>query len=353
MLRKTKTEAIIPGFAQVRQYVYALVASTPKKAMEPLTTERELCELFGMARGTIRRALEKLVEEGILIRRPHYGTFINPNILESLPGRPCIGIVIGNSNYAFLSDYNMAQLKGAFDAAIGTGFDTRLLNFNEEPARALTLFKGSGAKGLLWLDCGMDAGYLLEHLEKLGMPFVLALPTIDPKAYDNVNMDFFDYGLQLGRSLISKGLLHTLFLSNNAPYNAEQKKQGCMKAFAEASIPWNEKLWKTLGQEKARAAIEEELSQNPQLQAIYATESMKHILDDTLQGRPDIAKVVPTITGPPSAAFPARIPAALASSEAMKLLIRRLGEDSSSAHRPLSMKIKMEILDAKEMNQEK
>src|SRR5205085_1736010 len=44
--------------------------------LTPIPSERELCDLFGVSRPTVRRALEELEHEGEFVRLAGKGTFI-------------------------------------------------------------------------------------------------------------------------------------------------------------------------------------------------------------------------------------------------------------------------------------
>lgn len=59
---------------QVREYVRALVAEAGPGSAAP--SERELVARFGVARMTVRQALDVLVSEGLLERIPGRGTFV-------------------------------------------------------------------------------------------------------------------------------------------------------------------------------------------------------------------------------------------------------------------------------------
>ncbi len=59
---------------QVREYVRDLVAGAAPGAAAP--SERELVAMFGVARMTVRQALDTLVTEGVLERIPGRGTFV-------------------------------------------------------------------------------------------------------------------------------------------------------------------------------------------------------------------------------------------------------------------------------------
>jgi GntR family transcriptional regulator len=59
---------------QVREYVRALIHGAEPGA--PAPSERELVQHFGVARMTVRQALDALVAEGLLERVPGRGTFV-------------------------------------------------------------------------------------------------------------------------------------------------------------------------------------------------------------------------------------------------------------------------------------
>ena len=68
---------------QVREYVRSLVAGAEPGT--PAPSERELVHHFGVARMTVRQALDALVAEGLLERIPGRGTFVANNRHEQSP----------------------------------------------------------------------------------------------------------------------------------------------------------------------------------------------------------------------------------------------------------------------------
>jgi GntR family transcriptional regulator len=60
---------------QVREYLRVLIEDLPQGA--PAPSERELMQRFGVARMTVRQAIEALVGEGLLERAPARGTFVS------------------------------------------------------------------------------------------------------------------------------------------------------------------------------------------------------------------------------------------------------------------------------------
>lgn len=68
-------DAVIrPKYRQVREALLELIASLPGGAGLP--SERELCERFGFARGTVRHALDRLAAEQRVFRQQGRGTFV-------------------------------------------------------------------------------------------------------------------------------------------------------------------------------------------------------------------------------------------------------------------------------------
>ena len=59
---------------QVREHVRSLIEAQPPGSAAP--SERELVARFGVARMTVRQALDALVAEGLLERIPGRGTFV-------------------------------------------------------------------------------------------------------------------------------------------------------------------------------------------------------------------------------------------------------------------------------------
>ncbi len=70
------TEGRALKHVQVREYVRSLVAGAAPGSAAP--SERELVHRFGVARMTVRQAMDALVAEGLLERIPGRGTFVAP-----------------------------------------------------------------------------------------------------------------------------------------------------------------------------------------------------------------------------------------------------------------------------------
>lgn len=66
----------IPVYYQLKNDFIKKIASGVWKSGECISSERELCEIYGVSRMTIRQAIGELVQEGILTRKKGKGTFV-------------------------------------------------------------------------------------------------------------------------------------------------------------------------------------------------------------------------------------------------------------------------------------
>src|SRR5919112_3470462 len=73
----------VPKHVRVREYVRSLLEGAEPGT--PTPSERELVQRFGVARMTVRQALDTLVAEGLLERVPGRGTFVAETRVDQVP----------------------------------------------------------------------------------------------------------------------------------------------------------------------------------------------------------------------------------------------------------------------------
>ena len=66
----------IPVYYQLKNDLTSKIAKGVWKPGECIASERELCEVYGVSRMTIRQAVGELVQEGVLLRIKGKGTFV-------------------------------------------------------------------------------------------------------------------------------------------------------------------------------------------------------------------------------------------------------------------------------------
>lgn len=72
----------IPIYAQLEEFIKEKIKEKKYLPGEALPTERELTELFGVSRMTIRQAVSNLVNQGVLYRIPGKGAFVSKEVIE-------------------------------------------------------------------------------------------------------------------------------------------------------------------------------------------------------------------------------------------------------------------------------
>ena len=86
VIMSTRSRRGVHKHVKVREYVRKLIDGADPGS--PAPSERELVQQFGVARMTVRQALDALVSEGLLQRVPGRGTFVAETRAD-LPGRLC------------------------------------------------------------------------------------------------------------------------------------------------------------------------------------------------------------------------------------------------------------------------
>ena len=66
----------IPLYYQIESYLRYQIESGESPPNTKLPPEKELCKLYEVSQGTLRKALEKLEREGFILRKPAKGTFV-------------------------------------------------------------------------------------------------------------------------------------------------------------------------------------------------------------------------------------------------------------------------------------
>ena len=94
----------IPFYLQVKNYIKSKILIGELVPGNPILSERELTEKFGLSRSTVRRALSELVFEGYLIKVQGKGTFVSKHNIEGELTK-IAGIHSRESDKSFCSGY--------------------------------------------------------------------------------------------------------------------------------------------------------------------------------------------------------------------------------------------------------
>ena len=88
MSRPVKDKNNTPIYKQLRELLESKIASGELYPGDKIFTEARLSEEFNVSRTTIRRALSGLEKEGLIIRLPGKGTFVNLTLGDQVKDPP-------------------------------------------------------------------------------------------------------------------------------------------------------------------------------------------------------------------------------------------------------------------------
>ncbi|MGI6071360.1 MAG: GntR family transcriptional regulator [Blautia sp.] len=90
VISQLDSSSLTPLYRQLSNIIRSQIESGEYSRDEKIPTEIELSESYGISRITVRKALEELTDEGLLVRKPGKGTFvcIDKSIRTSYPRMP-------------------------------------------------------------------------------------------------------------------------------------------------------------------------------------------------------------------------------------------------------------------------
>ncbi len=156
-MAKIDRDSPVPIYHQLKSLIREQIESGLWKPGDRIPTENELCRLYGISRSPVRQALKELVYEGMLVRRPGAGTFVNDSSPRQAAADTSIHLVCSDIRWSHL----LENVRGAWNAThpqqpvsfqVEVVSHTRLYDF-------LSTAVGSGtAPDAAMVDCVWVAG---------------------------------------------------------------------------------------------------------------------------------------------------------------------------------------------------
>ena len=124
---RTQSQQTISEVQKIWYRVMSILYRSGSQSVR-IPSSNELAQEFGIARSTVRIALEKLTAEGFLIPRRGSGTFTNPKSrLNANWDAPLVGLLMLDGNLFFYSQELQNELECFFGEFRKTGWNIRLV----------------------------------------------------------------------------------------------------------------------------------------------------------------------------------------------------------------------------------
>lgn len=233
----------VPSYFQLQTWLIEQIEQGVFKPNDKIPTEQELQKITGLARATIRQAIQNLVNLGYLERKKRAGTFVL-NRDQKINRKHVIGILIPDIRKGYAPEL----ARGAEDEAARNRHSLILCDtddlFLKAKYHAERLLE-NGVSGVIFVPTaapGHQNMEIVNMFQRHNIPVVLADRMIDGLDIDYVTTNNFEGGYEITKYLIQKGhkkigiIVSTLFSTERL------RLDGYKKALEEQGIELNESI---------------------------------------------------------------------------------------------------------------
>jgi GntR family transcriptional regulator of arabinose operon len=232
----------IPLYAQVSEILMQRILDGEWPPGTSLPAEPDLCEEFGVARGTLRQALSKLESMGYVRRERGRGTFVaNRGERARSYGQPGsqIGFIVPYVRDSFVSAILLGVERAAAERELSVTFK-HVENDYQRQAEVVQALAEQGLAGVVLYPVDSIHVEPMKRLAYSGYPIVLVDRYLSGVATDYVMSDHFGGAVRAMQHLIELGHQRIGFVYWCDPaISMEHRKAGYIQALAEAHITYD------------------------------------------------------------------------------------------------------------------
>ena len=228
----------VPQYFQLQTWLIEQIEHGVFKANDKIPTEEELVHITGLARATIRQAIQNLVNMGYLARKRRLGTFVKNGTADT-EKRTIIGLLVPDIR----SGYTPELARGAEDEAAKTRHSLILCDTDDLFIKANfysdRLIENS-VSGVIYVPTAASDEQnrnIVDKFYRKHIPVVLADRTIPGLEIDHVTTDNFQGGYEITRYLIEKGHRNIGVVFSSLFSTERLRYEGYKKALTEYHIP--------------------------------------------------------------------------------------------------------------------
>jgi len=224
------------------------VTKTDAQPGDFIGSEYELARQEKVARMTVRRAIELLINEGLIERRPGKGLYVRDRGVTTR----MVQIIAGNLEW----EPSLQVSRGAKSVAVEKGIQIQLYDAHGDLERDLDVMcqlPDSQAKGAIILSLHSAVfNEAVYGLKIKGFPFVLVDQKMQDIEVSSVTADNYGGGLQAGRALIAQGHQRIAFIGDLVATTVGERLAGLRDAMADAGLNFDRSLVLDLAEDKDR-----------------------------------------------------------------------------------------------------
>ena len=205
---------------------------------EQLPSERELARHFKCSHLTVRKALKRLSEQGLLHSKPGYGSFLGPADQSAVKGKSDdrIGFIFPDDEIFYYRIFaeveRMAASKGLHPVVHLTGGSVQKEN------RLLDYFDHSGIPALI----AVPNRLCLKRYRTLKIPVLFFDMRLPELPVPQIISDDYSGALYAVERLILLGHTRIAHIGSEYDYTGEQRLNGFLDAFRKYSLPCRKQL---------------------------------------------------------------------------------------------------------------
>lgn len=233
----------IPNYFQLQTWIKEQIEQGVFQVHDKIPTEEEFVKITGLARATIRQAIQNLVNLGFLSRKKGLGTFVTIPEVNHVR-QPIIGIIVPDIR----SGYAPELARGAEDEASKNKLSLILCStddlFFKAKFHAERLIANS-VSGVIFVPTASSETnnrLIIEKFREKNIPVVLADRTIPNLDLDFVTTDNFEGSYKITKYLIDKGHRRVAFVYSNLFSTERLRFDGYRKALAENDISFDQSI---------------------------------------------------------------------------------------------------------------
>lgn len=244
-------DAPIPQYYRIKQSLLDAIERGAYPLGHAPITERAICQQFGVSRITAVRALQDLVNDGLLVRHRGRGTFVTEQARlhdkPTLVATPATAKLIGIIFQRLYGQHITATLHGVEHVLRAAGHHL-LLSDSQGSARTeaenIQRAINAGVGGLIVLPVEGSANTKqFQALHDLRLPFVMIDRYYPALPSDSVVPDNFAIGYEITKRLIAAGHTRIAFVAVEANATSVQDRYaGYRLALREHQIPLTPEL---------------------------------------------------------------------------------------------------------------